>query len=537
MPELAPLNWSEEKPVVKAPAKTVTRDVPLDFKWPTPPYAAYPQAVVQTAPEPCEILGLNNSRSPGHVILMAPHERLAQINVPPARNAMPLRFSQFRALKLLRPVAVGPRSAADNDSALSIDQRPRSDFTLHFVGGGELQGTTIGYLHDDLGLFLFPPVSADDDSVLRVFVPAEVLDHFDIGERIGDVLVKEKAATHAQIEAAANEQADMRSRRVGDILIAKQIVTAEQLVNAIEAQAKMPMIRIGEALLAMELITEEQLNEALAQQRLDRSVPLGELLVRKGVVSRLALQSALARKMGYPLVDVDTFPAEPDAINKLPYAVAKRLEVLPLMLREGRMIVAMEDPTRRDALDEIEFITQLKITPTLAKIGTLQFAIPSAYERFSGESISRSEMSLPSLNLDLSNDTSGKLMETLEREHTDFDNSSSNDDTAIEQSDNSLVRLINTMIIEAQGMGASDIHIETQPGKEKLRIRFRKDGVMQPYLELPHTYRSAMIARLISRSRRSLNQNSATGNVIDALQPRGMVRLARNRAKARAWTA
>ena len=496
MPELAPLNWSEEKPVVKAPAKTVTRDAPIDFKWPTPPYAAYPQAVAQTAPEPCEILGLNNSRSPGHIILMAPHERLAQINVPPARNAMPLRFTQFRALKLLRPVAVGPRSSGDNDSALSLDQRPRSDFTLHFVGGGELQGTTIGYLHDDLGLFLFPPVSADDDSVLRVFVPAEVLDHFDIGERIGDVLVKEKAATQAQIEAAAHEQADMRSRRVGDILVSKQIVSAEQLVNAIEAQAKMPMIRIGEALLAMELITEEQLNEALAQQRLDRSVPLGELLVRKGVVSRLALQSALARKMGYPLVDVDTFPAEPDAINKLPYAVAKRLEVLPLMLREGRMIVAMEDPTRRDALDEIEFITQLKITPTLAKIGTLQFAIPSAYERFSGENISRSDMSLPSLNLDLGNETSGKLMETLEREHTDFDNASSHEEAAIEQSDNSLVRLINTMIIEAQGMGASDIHIETQPGKEKLRIRFRKDGVMQPYLELPHTYRSAMIARI-----------------------------------------
>jgi type II secretory ATPase GspE/PulE/Tfp pilus assembly ATPase PilB-like protein len=42
----------------------------------------------------------------------------------------------------------------------------------------------------------------------------------------------------------------------------------------------------------------------------------------------------------------------------------------------------------------------------------------------------------------------------------------------------------------------SDIHIETQPGREKVRIRFRRDGVLRPYLELPHTYRAALIARL-----------------------------------------
>src|SRR6478752_6508192 len=101
--------------------------------------------------------------------------------------------------------------------------------------------------------------------------------------------------------------------------------------------------------------------------------------------------------MGYPLVDVESFPVEPAAVTKLPYAVARRLAVLPLVLRDGRLIVAMEDPTRRDALDEIEFISQLKVIPTLTKIGTLQFAIPHAYERFGGDSIARSELNLPAL--------------------------------------------------------------------------------------------------------------------------------------------
>ncbi|MBW8893690.1 MAG: Flp pilus assembly complex ATPase component TadA, partial [Burkholderiales bacterium] len=256
----------------------------------------------------------------------------------------------------------------------------------------------------------------------------------------------------------------------------------------------MPMVRIGEALLALEMVSPEQLEQALVQQRDDRSVPLGELLVRKGVISRAQLQSALARKMGYPVVDVENFVIEPDAVRKLPHAVAKRLEVLPLVLRDGRLIVAMEDPTRRDALDEVEFITQLKVVPTLTKLGTLQFAIPSVFDRFGAEALPRGADPLPDFTPDFSLDSSNKLIESLERDSSE--RTTKEDESPIEQSDNSLVRLINSMIIEAHNQGVSDIHIETYPGRDKLKIRFRRDGVLQPYLELPHTYRNAMIARI-----------------------------------------
>ncbi|WP_231512424.1 GspE/PulE family protein [Paucibacter sp. KBW04] len=495
MPDLsAPLNWPHgEAPAGSAEANNATGK--LNFVWPMPPFAAYPRAKAQSTPEPCEVLGLNGSRNPGHLILMAPQDRVAQVLVPPARNAMPLKFGQFRALKLLRPIVAAPREIDPADDVLKLDSRPRSEFKLFFVGGGELKGRTIGHCQDDLGLFLFPPISDADDSVYRVFVPREVLDHFEIGERIGDVLVKENLATAAQINEAASEQQSLRSRRVGDILVAESIVSAEQLMIAIEQQARMPMVRIGEALLALELITEEQLEHALELQRGDRSVPLGELLVRKGIVTRQALQSALARKMGYPIVDVASFAIEPDAVKKIPYAVAKRLDVLPLLLRDGRLIVAMEDPTRREALDEIEFIAQLKVTPTLTKVGTLLSAIPSTYERYGGDAIARSELTPGSYQaIDFSLDKADQLIETLEREVQD--RGGRDEEVPLEQSDNSLVRLINTMIIEASSQGVSDIHIETYPGKEKLKIRFRKDGVLKPYLELPNTYRNAMIARI-----------------------------------------
>jgi type II secretory ATPase GspE/PulE/Tfp pilus assembly ATPase PilB-like protein len=484
-----PIPWPHVEPGAAGGAPT------SGFLWPCPPYVAYPQPEVQRAPESCEILGLNNSRSLGQLLRLEPSDRLVHINVPPARNSMPLKFSQFRAIKLQRPLAVPPRDTADLNAPLSLDQRPRTPFRIVFNGGDELKGVTIGHHHDALGLFLFPPVSDTDDSVRRVFVPREVLMHFEIGERLGDLLLKDALVTPDQLDAAAAEQANLRQRRVGDILVEQHIVTAEQLLVAIEQQAKMPMVRIGEALLALELVTQEQLELALVQQRDDRSVPLGELLVRKGIINRAQLQSALARKMGYPVVDVERFAIEPDAVRKLPHAVARRLEVLPLVLRDGKLIVAMEDPTRRDALDEVEFITQLKVVPTLTKLGTLQFAIPSVFERFGGDALPRSGVdNLPDFQPDFSLDSSNKLIESLERDSSE--RGGNEDDSAIEQSDNSLVRLINTMIIEAHSQGVSDIHIETYPGREKLKIRFRRDGVLQPYLELPHTYRNAMIARI-----------------------------------------
>jgi len=74
-----------------------TASPPSGFLWPSPPYAAYAQPQVQQGPQACEILGLNNSRSIGQLLQVDAGDRMVQINVPPARNSMPLKFTQFRA--------------------------------------------------------------------------------------------------------------------------------------------------------------------------------------------------------------------------------------------------------------------------------------------------------------------------------------------------------------------------------------------------------------------------------------------------------
>jgi type II secretory ATPase GspE/PulE/Tfp pilus assembly ATPase PilB-like protein len=461
--------------------------------WPVPPFAAYAPAQAIRSLLACEVEGPNGKVTQGKLASIDWVAGVAQVQVPPARGTVPLRFTHFRRLALTAPLA--PAKPTPNDPhAELVAHHPPVELTVRYAGCDEYKGRTIGHVEHDAGLFFFTPVDAAG-GVQRHFVPKAMLESFEIGARIGEVLVEQHVATEAQVAQALSEQQSMRARKLGDILLTQQVVSADQLLAAIEQQARMPMVRIGEALLALGFITEAQLQGALEQQKQDRSVPLGQLLVREGIVSREDLQTALARKMGYPIVDVEAFPVAPDAVQKVPLGVARRLKVLPLLTRGERLVVALEDPTAAAVIDEIEFVAQVKIVPTLARADALNAAIERIYQRLGYDVWSAAELpSDPAKAIEFEADDANQLLASLEQQHVS--ESGSEDERQLEQSDNSLVRLINTMIVEAQAQGVSDIHIETQPGRDKVRVRFRKDGVLKPYMELPHTYRNAMIARL-----------------------------------------
>jgi type II secretory ATPase GspE/PulE/Tfp pilus assembly ATPase PilB-like protein len=88
----------------------------------------------------------------------------------------------------------------------------------------------------------------------------------------------------------------------------------------------------------------------------------------------------------------------------------------------------------------------------------------------------------------------GDILEGLDDDEA-IDAGSAGDDVSA-AADNELVKLVNKIIIDAYNQGASDIHIEPYPGKAKTEIRFRKDGSLAPYIEVPASYRNAIVARL-----------------------------------------
>jgi type II secretory ATPase GspE/PulE/Tfp pilus assembly ATPase PilB-like protein len=272
-----------------------------------------------------------------------------------------------------------------------------------------------------------------------------------------------------------------------------EVVTPEQLLHALEVQSHMPILRIGQALMALGVLTEEQLRAGLEQQKLDRSVPLGETLVRMGVVTRAQLQAALVRKMGYPLVNLHVFPVAVDALRTITHGAARRLQVMPLMLHEGRLILALDDPaSRHAAIDEVEFITQMKVVPVIGECLVLDTVLYKAYGKLGQDTPDPTIVHDPSRPLDFDGAGTSELLVTLEKE----ERAPVVEEAPIEQSDNSLVRMINSMIIDAHREGASDIHIESYPGQEKTRIRFRRDGRLHTHLELPATYRNVVVARI-----------------------------------------
>jgi type II secretory ATPase GspE/PulE/Tfp pilus assembly ATPase PilB-like protein len=81
-------------------------------------------------------------------------------------------------------------------------------------------------------------------------------------------------------------------------------------------------------------------------------------------------------------------------------------------------------------------------------------------------------------------------------DEVELEESGGGDDSVSAANDNELVKLVNKVIVDAYSQGASDIHVEPYPGKQKTEIRFRKDGSLQPYISVPASYRSAIAARL-----------------------------------------
>ncbi len=465
---------------------TFDEENPNAFWWPTPPFAAYPQVQMSAGPLRSELEGMNRKSTRTQLMHFDLRSGLMSVQLSRGQKPISLRFEQFRKLVLAEPVVPEPTARSDPHAEL-MSHHPVSPFVVHYTEGDTFEGSTIGHVELEQGLFLFPPLEKRGIAS-RIFIPRHAYKSFNVGERVGEILVAQAQVTPKDLRAVIVEQDELRKRKLGDVLVTNQIISPDELIQAIDMQAKLPVMRLGESLVALGLISEDQLSDALKLQSKEQGTPLGELLVKKGLVTRENLQTALAHKMGYPIVNLETFPVALEAVKAIPFGMAERLQVLPLMLRDGRLVVAMEDPTRRAVVSELEFTTQCKVVSALARLGAVLPALVGAYRQHGFEVALSQSAEMGAI------DGSALLAQMHEEARAQVEEEVN--EKPIEQSDNQLVRLINTMIIEAHDQGVSDIHIECPAGKEKIRIRFRKDGQLKNHLELPPTYRSALVARI-----------------------------------------
>lgn len=254
---------------------------------------------------------------------------------------------------------------------------------------------------------------------------------------------------------------------------------------------------LGEALVNAGMVRAAALAEALQLQRQERAQGvhrlIGQILIGGGELTQDQLRQVIAAWLGDYVVNPGQLHPDTAALALVPRPVAERESVLPLLARDDALVVLVVDPLDRVLLDELRFLTQRRLIALRAAPGTLAPAIAKAYAIHPGDNPKIAPRPDSAAANNAARASARDLASTLDSATPDSAGEAAD---VVNESDNTLVRLINSLITEAIAQRASDIHIETEMPPRPLRIRLRVDGELRPYLELPARYRFAMVARL-----------------------------------------
>ena len=474
-------------------------------QWPSPPFF-HPAASVSPSPvRLCELTLTEGRPLSGELIRFAPHEDIVELRVPQRPQPVKVHLDRVRWIKRAQPEALIPDEAAlAGLGTTALEASGRRELFISLQDGSKLEGQTQGFVKEKAGLFVF---LVEDSSALVVpcFVPARQIKELRIGPLLGDTLVSRQIVSPAALASALEEQSKLRTERIGEYLTERAIVAREDLQQALLEQKRRPSARLGDVLVEAKLITADQLQRALAIQSEHRERRLGDILIEMNAVSMQLIQVALADKLGIPYVNVRDFGLDLAALRLVDPAFAVRKKVLPLLHTAESLVIAVENPLAMDFAQDLRFATGLTIVPVIADPAELKARIAKEYSRLDtrtpvasaaipvpgkesnkgpSDRSARAEVKVEELAVQLNRETSQpRVAEKLHEAESRV-------------SDNTLVRLINKIIIEAYEQGTSDIHIESNPGHGNIRIRFRKDGDLENYLELPPTYRNALISRI-----------------------------------------
>ncbi len=397
-------------------------------------------------------------------------ERLLSIKLDGKETPQEIPFSKIKIMSLPRRHEWRRAKQQGNTPEGMTQPDLIQDFWLTFKDGDKLEGSTFGFRTDAAGLYLYPTQNGKDYALL--FIPRSALEDHRIGPHLGELLVKDQVVSPKQVEESLNEQEQLRQQPLGEYLRSKAIITTKELEASLKNQKITPNLRLGEILIHENIITEEQLMEALKAQQEDRGKQIGQILIEQGLVSECEIQQGLSKKLGIPFVDVSQFQLDAEALKLVPEDLVKKYTFLPLYSYDQKLVIAMVNPMDWETLDAVRFHTGLNVEPVMAEPNELQRVIGMLY-------------SAPDLEGDLLDEFASSDEEGEEEE---YDESSS--------SDNVVVKLVNKIIIDAYNQGASDIHIEPYPGKNKTIVRLRKDGELRNYYEVPSKMRNALIARI-----------------------------------------
>ena len=228
-------------------------------------------------------------------------------------------------------------------------------------------------------------------------------------------------------------------------------------------------------LIRRKVLSPEQLNEALSLSS-NAGIKIQDALAKLNYAGSTESMSAIAEHHKLEFVDLTNVEIPKLVIELVPESVAREKLILPLALEGNVLKILTSDPSNDEALQKLQFILDKEIQPVLAVQEQIQDAINQNYGQSETESVDSMLVEFTDTAIETTNlDTSKKSMD-------------------VDDSDAPVVKLVNLIISEAVTSRASDIHVE--PFADRVRVRYRIDGVLVERDSAPRRLLQALLSRI-----------------------------------------
>jgi type IV pilus assembly protein PilB len=238
-----------------------------------------------------------------------------------------------------------------------------------------------------------------------------------------------------------------------------------------------PRKLLGKILEEMKVVSAAQIKAALRKQMQESGKRLGEILVEMQAATPAQITEALARQHDLPFVDLTAFKPSPEAVKAVPRNVCQEHTIFPVKTNGKTVTIAISDPLDLTTLENLKFILNREVACVLAPRDEIQQSIERFYGNRETSAIS---------------DAIEQASNTEVRVRGGGDASAGGDDAR--DDDAPVIKFVQVMIAEAVKQRASDIHVE--PMEDRLRIRYRIDGICREVQAPPKRLQGAILSRI-----------------------------------------
>ena len=252
------------------------------------------------------------------------------------------------------------------------------------------------------------------------------------------------------------------------------------------------MADFGDHLIKNGVLGPEQLKEAETVST-SRKLKLWDAIVQLGYGNGDQVMKSLASFHHYEYYDLNNVPIPPAVVELVPESVARENAVIPFSEDDGRLKILTSDPEDFATIDKLKFILNRDVSIGLATREGILEAINRNYGQVDGESADSMLQEFTDTAIDFT-ETEG--------------DDAGDDDDVVDESSAPIVRLVQLMIGEAVQLRASDIHVE--PFEDRVRIRYRVDGVLIERDSPPRRLLGALLSRIKILSKMDIAERRRT---------------------------